>query len=820
MPLQLQWRQNRKLQVAKEQSSTTLRERSWFRKATSLLTIGTTLATGLFGVNCVSDKPKSAAVKKQPETIQSIAKTDETGKAVFNINGRELSITVYDSEKLEPINGLVALLSLTNDRGIYILLDPQDRYFAQIFSINLSSEQISNNLAYGNDSVTDALSLSQISNVVLQKKEHVCGFESYQQITGMGIDELYRDRLNPDGILISKFEQINKDKTIRLSDLDDVLKSAISQTLTEVTQAEAERRLGQLAVKVAVWLGVSIPQGVSIAGEAVNFMVSAINMCASLEQQEWVRYYRSLCYSDNDEFEIWKLKGFPEVRVDLAGVDAALLSNPVLLVLPKQKSGDWHPGIAKIDGTVNAPSPWLAASMPQVQLQDTSGQFPSVSAIPWYNEGVGGYFPSTTSNSGNFSFVAGACGETTYDLRVKSIVPGFEPETQLTASEGDEYNVEFRIGLPFCSYSTYYKATADSTCGDKFNIAVACERPGGYVTSTTCNSGRDGGSSSDGGARQEETQNSVDGGAVNALLNCNLIHGIHNPNSLSNSVITGKRPNDGYPNYAYIATGEVSPLPEAWGRGVAWNDNIVYYCQRSGGHEGICVFDTVRREVIRFDERFLSSYDLVIQGNRMVFIQGHFGKIMNILNLDNWDYETSTPLVEMTEDPWDGPWIGNPQIFGNKIAVTTTHDNPELSPEVSIYDIASRTFTDTGINNCVYGYSIYENTLLVTGCTDGQMHITKYDILTGNRIVITPDFNYVAGPYIWGSKALFVGQFRVGDVTDVYMIDLATSTINLLRDNLEGVSRDFADTLAIMNDRFIVASSGSVTGVYVCTRRQ
>src|SRR3989338_6656887 len=172
------------------------RRKGWFKRfiSSSLLGIGLAVnSAGLVNTACSSKK----GISQDQGTITQAMLTDDQGNATFNLNGRTFSINVLDGNDMAPVSGLIAMLALKGQNGVYMLSDSEDRYFPRLFSA---------------DDDTGAV-ISNILNVILYPTDS-CHVNEFRQITGVGIDELYEQRAIDTSVLNRHFDKIEQEPTL------------------------------------------------------------------------------------------------------------------------------------------------------------------------------------------------------------------------------------------------------------------------------------------------------------------------------------------------------------------------------------------------------------------------------------------------------------------------------------------------------------------------------------------------------------------------------------------------------------------------------
>ena len=173
---------------------------------------------------------------------------------------------VSDSRTGENVSGLVVLFFAKNDEAVYIILDPQNRYFPRIVgsesSIALSSTALSS-------------SESNITNAIVDKAENVCDEVVKFSLQG-NLPEWWLDWKAKSESAFK--ELIDEKETVKLKDLDNSLKKAISTTASELAQ-----KIGEDLFKITLNLGVTASKMVS----GVGIISTATGICEPLNLLEW-----------------------------------------------------------------------------------------------------------------------------------------------------------------------------------------------------------------------------------------------------------------------------------------------------------------------------------------------------------------------------------------------------------------------------------------------------------------------------------------------------------------------------------------------------
>lgn len=416
--------------------------------------LGLAVATATL-CSCSSEKKQIEIVKTNEEVVTKSSITDENGRAVFKVDGKTFVLNVYDSEKLEPVHGLIVILSTKGDEGIYILLDPENRYFPRITDSG-KYEQAKSFLK--SDGVTDEF---KVKNVVKEKKRTLCSplFKNALQ------DKTPAAIFNNKKWLQDNFGDPVKTK-IPLKELNDVLGQLIKFAVGEGIEGKITEAAVKLGTKFIDTTGKKL---IPIVGYALT----AIDLCSILETHDWGAYYRSLCYEENDTFSIYRLKGLNDLKIDVGPVSLGV-ETPLFIVLPEKDNPNWLAPTAVIDGKVKVVEGSFNPLTKNVYLRHVDGKIPTIWYPVWYDV-VKGY--------GEFSFVASACENynPTYDLKVATGWSGKNPKTTMkvkeTKKDDKPYNVEFYIdcGCNEEDYKTFYADRDGDGFGDEKDIIVACQ---------------------------------------------------------------------------------------------------------------------------------------------------------------------------------------------------------------------------------------------------------------------------------------------------------------------------------------------------------
>ena len=160
----------------------------------------------------------------------------------------------------------MVLFFAKNDEAVYIILDPQNRYFPRIVgsesSIALSSTALSS-------------SESNITNAIVDKAENVCDEVVKFSLQG-NLPEWWLDWKAKSESAFK--ELIDEKETVKLKDLDNSLKKAISTTASELAQ-----KIGEDLFKITLNLGVTASKMVS----GVGIISTATGICEPLNLLEW-----------------------------------------------------------------------------------------------------------------------------------------------------------------------------------------------------------------------------------------------------------------------------------------------------------------------------------------------------------------------------------------------------------------------------------------------------------------------------------------------------------------------------------------------------
>lgn len=435
--------------------------------------LGFAIATSAVG--CGSEK--SAPTQQQNEAVltQAIV-TDNEGKARFEINGTHFMLSVLDSEKSEPVSGLIVILSVKWNTGIYIVLDPEGKYYPRILD------------AFNFNQLQSALKADDIAGDNTQNKdvkvENACFLNNYELITGKSINELYNDlekyHNDPTGESMLTTHFYLKEDNVSLSELNDIIKQVLGIAINDALNKGITG-----IIKATVLAGWKTGKTAGQVGSGVSIALAVGDVCAALETLDWGNYYRKLCYAEDDKFEVWKARTtLPDIGITVPFVDIelGLLTNPIILVLPKEKNDytvgeEWIPPSATINGEIELISQPLLPHSFTAYLKHVDGKIPT---------GVKDIQYDIVMKSGTFWFKPSACESSnpTYTLELVSDsiwVDG--PQTKIRVKDKGEYRVKFLVD-PNCAkeeYSTFYEDKDNDGFGDEFNLAVACSPLGGYV---------------------------------------------------------------------------------------------------------------------------------------------------------------------------------------------------------------------------------------------------------------------------------------------------------------------------------------------------
>jgi hypothetical protein len=438
--------------------------------------VGFTLATSaVSAVHCGSEK-QEITQPQNAEVLTQVALTDNYGMAKFEANGTQFVLRVVDSEKSEPVSGLIVMLSVKENTGIYIVLDQEGRYYPRILD------------AFNSDQLQSALKTDDVAGNNTQNKDikvnNACFLNNYYLITGKSINDLYSDleKYHEDPTAASTLTThfYLEEDNVSLSELNDVIKQVLEIAINDAL-SEGVKGI----IKATILAGWKIGKTAGKIGSGVGLALAVGDVCAALETLDWGDYYRKLCYSEDDKFEVWKAKTtMPDIDVNIPIVDIklGLLTNPIILVLPKQKNDytsgeEWIPPSATIYGEVELISHPLLPLSFTAYLKHVEGKIPTGIKYVQYD---------TAAGFGTFSFNPSACESynPTYNLELVSnsiLVEG--PQTKIRVKDKDEYHVKFFVDQECTEedYKTYYQDKDGDGFGNEFNLIVACTQIEGYV---------------------------------------------------------------------------------------------------------------------------------------------------------------------------------------------------------------------------------------------------------------------------------------------------------------------------------------------------
>lgn len=443
--------------------------------ATAMAAVG--LVTGFgFTASCSeSNSPSEIAKPEEAKVIKATAQTDASGTAVFNANGSQYTFTAMDSETGEAISGLYVIMALKGDQGIYIVLDPNNRYSSRIIGIH---DQIK--LESSSDSVSQTLVGEVNTRVVFRRTETLCDAGTNFVIQDKSPEELFNDT---NFLTLAGFGEQPFRSYVPLSELSDTLRHLLEATVGELTQ----EGLTTSGAGMAVYLGqTGLANLIRTITERTLIPLLLNEICTIGQTLDWTRYYRSLCYADDAKFNIWKWGGREVVASNTDGGTFTFISNPIFVILPATaEPNSWSSPVANITGEVKIPN-----DDPRGFTNEKVDVIVRHVSADEQDRLLGALWKVTRVGDRNFSFTVSACENFdpqyfiyTYDDLSKYGVP----LTSIRVRGGENYTIRFDLREGGCEgvsstrdYSTYYKTTTDSTCGDKFNIVVACEKPDGY----------------------------------------------------------------------------------------------------------------------------------------------------------------------------------------------------------------------------------------------------------------------------------------------------------------------------------------------------
>ncbi len=430
---------------------------SGLKRAVAGVMLGLTLATGVMtgfsGCNCNGSKIEQPA---EDQLKGYATTTNNEGKAAFQVNDRKYEFNAVDVETQQPISNLLVILALKGEDALYIVIDPSSNYPTRFI-------QASQELLQSPSGLRRAQSQPElVTNVVFQKKIEDCLIgHKHDLLNYKTPEQLFKDK----GFRDQYFEK--QRETVKLKDLNNVL-----------------LQLVQVAYNNRVTDTVSTALGASLgpAGIPATLYFAYADLCAVNESLNWAAHYRSMCYSDEAEFEIYKLKGIPDlsVHVDMTNVgpiDLGVFNNPIFVILPVNPPQSWTsvPSIEVVGQVVNeeteTPNKWA-----YIELKNVGGSIPTIGTF--------------VNENGRFHFAGTACNSPSYTLTSFLFDNIGQPYVTATSDEFtatppyEFYEMNYRLKRPeFCStgyHTFYYDAEVDGV-GGKFKFTVSCSKPASHV---------------------------------------------------------------------------------------------------------------------------------------------------------------------------------------------------------------------------------------------------------------------------------------------------------------------------------------------------
>ncbi len=730
--------------------------------------LGLTLATGMVAdVGCSGNKQDISEQDASEErdvgnhdgtgtsvVVNKAALTDEEGKAIFDVNGATYELNVNDFESGERISNLLVFLSLKNDWGIYIIIDQENRYHPKIVGIS-SLEDSEEGIGGGGPE-------TRVTNVVEEKSGDICNALTWQITQGISPEELYRDRHLDDeeeSIIQQKFD-LKKDD-VPLSELNDVFKQLLEISLSEV----AERGIAATAVKAATVLGVKVGKTGGQIGTGVGLVLTAVDICAAIDTLVWGTYYRSLCYEENDKFEIWKLKGPTQdidIPIPLTDLEVNLLTNPVFVILPKEKEDpNWEVPVGHIDGKIKLTEdiPGFPGYM-RVYLEHIDGRIPQITYIPLYD---------FITHESEFYFTASTCENynPTYNLGIHATPLYGNPTTTIEFNKqenGDEketYDITFYLSKD-CeeSYRTFYRDSDGDGLGDKYNLVVSCTEMDGYI------------------------ENGNDCDDENIGERCPGCYTLSSFRVTSTLDIYGDIVvfyGDGI-HYANIQSGEINSMPSTEECSVGginphiWEDKIVTSCYGTAC-DGICLYKIGEENIEMIDEGGNSS----IQGNKIGYIgQSWISESDYLWTFKTYNLTTTEIQEAVLPENFDAYSFIPTLIHGSRITALLKHnEGGGWKTDLCLYDFntGELRIIDAYAENNGETWAIYGDKIVFGSWTGFHVSdVFVYDIPSGSIRLLTDDFSFAEQPDLWENKMVLYGANE--GKTGLFVMDITSGVIN------------------------------------------
>ena len=541
----------------------------------------------------------SSCESQKKEITAQAGQTDADGNVTFNVKGRIFEINVQDSATANPVPNMAVLLFAKDDHANYMVLDPSNNY-----------QPVMGGMAQDASASTPSQSSNVVStNVLVNNQPSTCGYSAGKDV----YQDIWNDTLG---------------KSLFYKEKSGVKLSDIGTSMNQILEAAAGAGAGAAAEKGTVM----ILSGIGVAKTTVNAVAhgldtiglveTGLTACSMIRNDAYADYYRSICYDDSDTFIIYGLKGLNQLADALNNKDITKLlagfDSPVFVIVPD-------------DAAKAKPKPYAVANLQTFVPSGPGSSLKMKSALASYEvyKADGSLQPVVINqdvgpNAGPYQVVVSACSNFNPEYLIAApasdalpLIGNITPYTQAYAAriavkDVEDYSIDFYLedqsgfsGSCPDGYKTYCKAgpqTTNARGGAHYDMAVACEQPGGYVQGSCKNASppeaKDGGANRDapseaqqaidGGVGQDSASSGLDGGqTVNA--SCNKVMDLATNQTLGRIYM-----NDDYLlpvlssdaatlNYVDLKTGEVVPITSghlgkdslrAVSRGM-WNDKFI-----------------------------------------------------------------------------------------------------------------------------------------------------------------------------------------------------------------------------------------------------
>ncbi|MBU0590595.1 hypothetical protein KKF81_04610 [Candidatus Micrarchaeota archaeon] len=708
------------------------------------------------------------------DVVTRAALTDENGRASFDIHNVRYELNVTDSETGDGVPNMLGILSATDEGGLYMVFDQEEnRYPPAMTGVSAEDENTESHV--------------RRSNVVVEIPETICNLPRRLVVGGRSPAELFDERsADQRSVLTTFFKPIEDSegnaRRFTLRQLDDEMRHLIEFAVGSAVSEGAEEGI----IKILTASGIKLGTRVTETTNAIGWVLMAMDLCAVSDTLSWASYYRGLCYDDEDRFEIWELKNFPEVGWDISGVYVGIITNPVFIILPVERPDEWEAPIAHIDGMIDISETASFLMRRTATLEHVDGILPTV-----------GYLFSGSSN--RFFFDAGACENINpeYNLTVNvqdlQYLFAAELSTSLHVSDDEEYEIGFYPAEGCESEDDYFTSylLEDEICSP-YDIAVSCSAVNGYVTAEECNI-------------EEEPEESCFTLITTEPATSPHIYDI------DGDILVFEV--DNRFRYANIETHEISQLPNGEdedcvgveGARVSGQD-IITGCWRCGAD--ICHY--------RIGDEFLTPLPL-IETNGAGAMDINEGAIIYEAYTGTdyhhalMSYNIETGEINEIALPIDTYGIGQLVFDGSTLAIKTGMPNISLwyqqmggdwnQIESFAENLESGDSTQFVMSEGTVAYDIWHGSL------PGQIYL--YDMNTGSTTTPTAlsDYELGSGISLWENRMVF----RLWNDSNIQMLDMSTNSV----DEIVQVS-GWVGQLILNGNNLIHVTLSSNGSIHVC----